>query len=126
VSHNQQPAAPSVVIVDDDQAVLNALQFFLELDGFTVKAFLNGHTLLDGPEVAAGACLVIDYHMPALNGLELLRSLRDRGIAAPAILMTADVSDTIRRRAMLDGVLVVEKPALDDLSERVRDLLAAV
>ncbi len=126
MSHNQQPAAPSVVIVDDDQAVLNALQFFLELDGFAVKAFLNGHTLLDGPEVAAGACLVIDYHMPALNGLELLRSLRDRGIAAPAILMTADVSDTIRRRAMLDGVLVVEKPALDDLSEKVRDLLAAV
>lgn len=126
MSHNQHPAAPSVIIVDDDEAVLNALQFSLELDGFAVQTFADGRALLDRPEVAARACLVIDYHMPALNGLELLGSLRDRGIAAPAILITADVSDIVRQRATLFGVLVVEKPALDDLSEKVRDLLAAL
>lgn len=125
MNHSQPSAAPDVVLVDDDEAVLNAIQFSLELDGFSVKTFANGNALLDQPDLAARACLVIDYHMPALNGLELLRALRQRGIAAPAILITSDASETIRRRATSDGAVVVEKPTLLDLTDKVRELLAA-
>lgn len=125
MSEDQQQAAPIVVLVDDDEAVRNAVRFSLELDGFSVRSFTDGEVLFDRPELCAGSCLVIDYHMPELNGLDLLRVLRGLGITAPAILITADASDAVRLRARSNGVLVVEKPALADLSDKVRELLAA-
>ena len=105
----QMPGLRQMSSTSSGGASVVTLQFSLELDGFSVKTFANGNTLLDQPDLAARACLVIDYHMPALNGLELLRALRQLGIAAPAILITSDASEAIRRRATLDGAVVVKR-----------------
>ncbi|MBI1179290.1 MAG: response regulator [Alphaproteobacteria bacterium] len=118
------PSASTIVLVDDDDAVLHSLRFALELEGFTVRAFSSGDALLERPDIAAGACLVIDYTMPGLNGLDLLRVLREHGVSAPAILMTGDPTPAFLMGAAIAGATVLEKPALGDLGLVVRRLLA--
>jgi CheY-like chemotaxis protein len=54
--------------------------------------------------------LVTDYHMPAMNGLELVAQLRDRRISIPAILVTSLADENLRHRAAAGGIPLIEKP----------------
>ena len=57
-------------------------------------------------------CMVVDYNMPAMNGLELVGALRGRGVSIPAILIAGNPAKYVRDRAAAISVLVVEKPQL--------------
>lgn len=114
-----------VILVDDDLPVLGSLRFLLEAEGFNVDAFDSGATLLLQPVLPDKGCFVIDYHMPEMNGLELLARLRDRRSALPAILITGDPDHSIEQKAAHAGVvLVLRKPQLGDgLVEGIRKAL---
>jgi two-component system, LuxR family, response regulator FixJ len=101
-----------ILIVDDDEAVRKSLRSLMESEGFAVRAFSNGHDLLEEASLPAIGCLVVDYHMPAMNGLELVSALRGRGVSIPAILVTSNPTEYVRDRAAAIAVLVVEKPRL--------------
>jgi two-component system response regulator FixJ len=109
------PLTPgTVIIVDDDAAVRRALKFSLELEGLEVRAFGGGAELLAELQLPNQACLVVDYYMPSINGLELLQHLRQKAISLPAILITSKATSEIRRRAARAGVRqVLEKPLSD-------------
>ena len=114
-----------VVVVDDDPAVRNSLKFSLEVEGFTVRDYSSANELLREAEIADAGCLVIDYHLPEMNGLEVLSRLRERRVAAPAILITSHPSASVRRRAAAAGVCIVEKPLLGNaLMEGIRNAFA--
>jgi two-component system, LuxR family, response regulator FixJ len=104
----------NVVIVDDDPAVLGALAFSLELEGFRVTTYRSGPELLAEPTVAQSGCLVIDFKMPEMDGLELLTALRQRGVRLPAILITSHPTEAVRRRAEAAGAPIIEKPLLGE------------
>lgn len=112
-----------ILAIDDDAAVLNSLIFALEVEGFAVRAFSSPTEILasrDWPDVG---CLVIDYRLPGMNGLALLKLLRTRGINMPAILISASLTDEIRRQAHQVGVPVFEKPLVGNrLGESIREL----
>jgi two-component system response regulator FixJ len=77
------PQNRSVAVLDDDEAVCDSTRFLLETYGFAVRTYLSGATFLkDNPEVE---CMIVDYHMPDLNGLELASELRARGSRVPVI-----------------------------------------
>jgi two-component system response regulator FixJ len=99
-------------VVDDDAAVRNSLKFMLEVEGFEVCAYANVDDLLNKERPPASGCLVTDYHLPAMNGLELVAQLRDRRILIPAILITSHPDEYIRNRAAAAGIPIVEKPVL--------------
>lgn len=117
----------SVLIVDDDEAVRNSLKFALELEGLVVRVYAGGAALLADGELPANACLVIDYAMPAMNGLQLLDALRHREVTMPAILIAGDATRDLRERAVHAGVgQVLEKPLSGTaLLEGIRAALAA-
>ncbi len=117
---------PLILVVDDDTAVLNSLGFMLETEGFEVRAFSDIGELLRADSIHDANCLVVDYLMPAMNGFDVLRSLRKRQITAPAVLMTASPDKTLAGRAAAAGFArVVEKPHLDDeLVRAIRELTA--
>ncbi|KAA2244055.1 response regulator transcription factor [Salinarimonas soli] len=120
------PTLGSVIVVDDDDAVRNSLKFALELEGLSVRAYGGGAELLADGDVPEGSCLVVDYNMPTMTGMELVDRLRLRNVSIPAILITGNASDDVRRRAKRAGFLrVLEKP-LDDgsLLETIRGALA--
>jgi FixJ family two-component response regulator len=105
-----------VIVVDDDAAVRHSLKFALELEGLDVRAYDGGVAVLADEALPAKGCLVIDYYMPAMNGIDLVRSLRRRKVELPVILITAKATEDMRRSAARAGVRrVLEKP-LDDSS----------
>jgi FixJ family two-component response regulator len=109
-----------IVLVDDDPALVAALEFSFETDGFCVAGFASAEALLAGAP-AACACLVIDQNLPGMSGVDLIESLWADGRRAPAILITTHPSVQLRARAARLGVEVVEKPLMGDaLIWRVR------
>ena len=108
------PVRPVVVIVDDDPAIRSSLAFSLQTEGFSVRSYASGTELLGDVLVAKTSCLVIDYRLPGMNGLDLLAELRRRQVVAPAILITTHPSAAVRERATATGVALVEKPLLGD------------
>ncbi|HEX2552707.1 MAG TPA: response regulator [Microvirga sp.] len=123
------PAAPGpVIVVDDDAAVRDSLKFALELEGMSVRVYEGGAALLADAGGLARGCLVVDYSMPAMDGLELVDRLRGRRIGLPAILITGKANDDLRDRAARAGIrLVLEKPLADGaLVEGIRSALSTL
>ena len=60
-----------IYVVDDDYDVLGSLRFLLETDGFDVRTFRNGAALLNAVRSTGADCLVIDYKMADMNGIDL-------------------------------------------------------
>ena len=109
------PAEAMIYVVDDDSDFLGSLQFLLETDGFAVRTFKSGAALLGDDESANADCFVIDYKMPNMNGLDLVKRLRNRHISAPVILITGHPDENIAERAASAGIHhVLRKPLLDD------------
>jgi FixJ family two-component response regulator len=96
---------PIVAIVDDDTAVGNAIEVLMRSVGFIAKAFSSGDEFLRSPELSRTGCLVVDYNMPQMTGLDLHNSLTRLGNEIPTILITAYPSDDIRTRALQAGVI---------------------
>jgi FixJ family two-component response regulator len=109
---------PPVVIVDDDAALLAALRFAFETEGLVVAAYPSAEAMLD-EHVGASACLVLDYRLPGMSGLDLYDRLRARGSATPAVLITSNPVASTRARARAFGIPIVEKPLLGDALRRI-------
>lgn len=116
--------APAVRVVDDDEAVRNALVFALNAEGFDARSFGSSAALLAEQLPARTCLLVVDYRMPDVDGLELIESLRHRQIDLPVILISGSVSKDLRQKAARLGVCnVLEKPLVDSLVRLIRRLL---
>jgi len=121
-----QAARRLVVVVDDDHAVRNSLTFLLRTEGFDVACYSSGADLLKDIASISSGCLVIDYKLPGMNGLDLLAELRHRHVAAPAILITTHPSPAVRERAADTGTALIEKPLLGDaLFQEIRTAFGA-
>jgi two-component system, LuxR family, response regulator FixJ len=114
---------PTALLVDDDPAVLRSLAFALELEGFDVRAYSRGIDLLEANDFPENGCLIVDYKMPGLNGLELLGRLRDIGVELPAVLIAGFVTPAIERGAASVGARVMNKPfSVHELTKAVGSL----
>jgi FixJ family two-component response regulator len=109
----KRPAAGTVYIVDDDPDVLSSLRFLFEIEGFRVKTFANGAELLGSPLPLADDCLLIDYKLGKVDGLEVVRQLRERNVVTPVVLIT--IFEGLEKKAAAVGVYdVLLKPHLDE------------
>lgn len=68
----------SVLIIDDDEAISEALQKMLEAMGLTVVCCVNGNDALDASCARCFHVIVTDYQMPGMDGLEVTKRLRTR------------------------------------------------
>src|ERR1044071_6869759 len=103
-----------VIVVDDDAAVRAALKFALEVEGFRVRLFDSSEALLGASDLPERACLVVDYRMPRIDGIELVKRLREQQVVLPAILISARVTNQLVRLAERSGLAgVLEKPLSD-------------
>jgi FixJ family two-component response regulator len=114
-----------VLIVDDDEAVRDALQFSLRLEGIDVRTHPGGVELLADPELRSAACVILDDQMPDMDGFEILRELQVRDISSPTILLTGNATPGLQLRAAAAGArLVLEKPFFNNgLVENVLTIL---
>ncbi|WP_326412452.1 response regulator [Sphingomonas sp.] len=113
-----------ILLVDDDPAVRSSLAFALELEDFQVETFETGELLAERGLLPDDACLVLDYKLPGLDGLSLLRQLRANGARLPAVLITSNPPERLRRATVAAGAALIEKPLLcDALSRSIRSLI---
>jgi two-component system, LuxR family, response regulator TtrR len=88
-----------VYVVDDNRAVRDSLVSLLTSNGIAVRSFAGAKDFLARRAHVAQGCLILDFFMPELSGLELLRLLRARGNRIPVIAISG------RRDAVLDAAL---------------------
>ncbi len=100
-----------MLLVEDDAGVRRSLQLLLQAKGFDVRAYAAGAALLADPLADKACCIVADYNMDDLDGLDVLSGLRSRGWAGPAILITAFPSPQLAKAAADAGYsIVLDKP----------------
>jgi FixJ family two-component response regulator len=121
------PRKPMVYVVDDDYDVRTSLRFLLETEGFDVRTFRNGAALLGSSTRDRADCLVVDYKMADLDGLELATRLRRLEVKTPIILITGYPDQNIPAKASSAGICqVLLKPNLEgNLIDSVRQAIDA-
>ena len=100
------PGAIDVLHVDDDPSVLDLTEAYFEreLDAVAVTSVTDPETALDRLDEAAFDCVVSDYDMPAMDGLEFFETLRERHRKIPFVLYTGKGSEEIASQALNAGV----------------------
>ncbi|MDS4028467.1 MAG: response regulator [Candidatus Contendobacter sp.] len=118
-------AVPTVFVIDDDQAVRDAISLLLRADGLAVVTFASATVFLESTSVQQPGCLVLDVRMPGMSGLDLQKQLRARGSRIPILFMTGHGDVPMAIRAMKAGAFdFLEKPFQGELLlERVREAL---
>ncbi len=100
-----------ICIVDDDVAVCDSLSVLLEAYGFEVLTYASGAEFLADEWRHQLGCLIIDHHMPGMDGLDVVSALHREGIFVPVVLITGRSDAGIAERAGKLGVItVLEKP----------------
>jgi FixJ family two-component response regulator len=116
------PKTKSLIsVVDDDESMREAVRVLMKSLGFTAEAFASAEEFLNSRQLPRTSCLITDVQMPGMTGLELHRHLVAFGKTIPTILITAYPDDTVRERALGDGVVCyLSKPFEES------DLLACI
>ncbi len=84
----QTPPAPTIALVDDDRNILTSVSIALQSEGFTVRLYSDGDTALKALMENLPDLVVLDIKMPRMDGMEVLRRLRDKS-DVPVIFLTS-------------------------------------
>src|SRR2546425_2382324 len=116
----------SVYVVDDDASVREAVGSLIRSAGFRVRAFESAQEFLASQRAEVPSCLVLDVHLPGLNGLDLQRELAKADIQIPIIFLSGHGDIPTSVRAIKAGALeFLTKPFADeDLLNAIRDGIA--
>lgn len=98
-------AAPVVFVVDDDAAVLKSVGRLLRSFGFSVQSFDSSVRFLESHDPRVPGCVLLDFGMPDLNGLEVQRRLAAKGSDRPVIFLTGQADIPITVEAMKGGAI---------------------
>ncbi len=114
-----------VYIVDDDQAVRNALRMLFRTAALEAEAFSSADAFLEDADLTRHCCVVLDIRMPGMTGTALQDELLRRGVRVPIIFITGHGDIPIAVEAMRKGAFdFIEKPFDDEqLLARVREAL---
>ena len=105
------PEYRTVYVIDDDEPVRDSVVLLLEGRALAVQSFASGPEFLDAAASLAPGCVVTDMRMPAMDGIELLRRLRERDLHLPVIVMTAHGEVSLAVQALKAGATdFIEKP----------------
>jgi two-component system, LuxR family, response regulator FixJ len=107
---------PLIAVVDDDEAIREAIQSLLRSVGFSVEVFASAEDFWPAGHRQNAACLIVDVRMPRMSGLELQRQLAVANCPMPIIFITAHSDADTRARALNAGaVALLDKPFSDEV-----------
>lgn len=101
----------TILLVEDNEVNILVAKTFLNKWGATVEVALNGQEAIDLFNPAVHKIILMDMHMPVMDGYEATRILRDRGVKTPIIALTASLPREIEERIKSTGINeIVVKP----------------
>ena len=95
----------NVYIVDDDESVCRALKTLLMTFEFEVETFNSAISFFDAVPNDEPGCLVLDIHMPGLDGWAAQKKITDSGSKRQVIFISAEKEDNVASRALKAGAL---------------------
>jgi two-component system, LuxR family, response regulator FixJ len=114
-------ADPMIHVIDDDDAMRDSLEYLLEAASLNVRTYASAVSFLDTVDDLAPGCIVTDVRMPGMSGLDLVRTLVERRLPHPVVVITAHGDVAMAVEAMRAGAVdFLEKPFED------RALLGAI
>jgi two-component system, OmpR family, response regulator len=114
-----------VLVVDDEASITDLVATVLRYEGFEVEVAGNGWDALRKAQSFVPELVILDLMLPDQDGFEIHRKLRDRGVRAPVIFLTArDATEDKVRGLTIGGDDYVTKPfSLEELVARIRAVL---
>lgn len=110
-----------VFVIDDDEAVRDALDMQLSAAGYAVAVFASAQAFLAAYDTTWHGCIVADVRMPGMTGIQLQEELVRRGIPLPVVVITGHADVPMAVAALKAGAVdFIEKPFRDEV------LIAAV
>lgn len=118
-------AGPVVYVVDDDDAVRDAVRMLFRTADMEVETFSSAAAFLDQADLARRCCVLLDIRMPGMTGTDLHDELLQRGLRAPVIFITGHGDIPMAVQAMRKGAFdFIEKPFDDE--QLLNQVLAAL
>jgi two-component system response regulator FixJ len=116
---------PTVFLVDDDDAVRDALGLLLDSVGLRTAAFPSAAAFLDQYDPRRPGCLVLDIRMPAMSGIELQTALAEKSVNIPIIFLSGHGNVSMSAKAFRSGAVdFLEKPFDENiLLERIHEAI---
>jgi two-component system response regulator FixJ len=103
-----------IYILDDDESVRRSLKLLMVSYGFTVDTFSTAEEFFSAVPNSAKGCLILDIHMPGLNGWDTQEKLMKIGYILPFIVISADKDDSFKEKALKAGAVgFLQKPFED-------------
>lgn len=123
----QSLQAPTVMIVEDDAPVREALGVLFEASGYAVLSFASLESFL-GADRPAGGCVVLDLNLGSTSAADVLADLEGRSWPQPTVIVSGGLDAATRQRAHAAGArAVLDKPADPErLLALIGEILAAV
>ncbi len=120
-----ESAQPTILVVEDDPSVREALERALSFEGYNVATARDGGVALSALTTTSPDLIVLDVMMPYVDGIEVCRRIRAKGDRVPILMLTAKAAVGDRVEGLDAGADdYVTKPfALDELLARIRALL---
>lgn len=95
--------APYIAVVDDDESIRKALVRLLRASDFYVESFSSGGEFLASLKGPHPKCVVLDFQMPQISGLDVLKDLRARSVDIPVVIITAHDEPIVRANCLAAG-----------------------
>lgn len=107
-------ALPLIAVVDDEAPIRKALTRLLNSAGFAVEVFSSGTEFIEFLKTRRPACLVLDLHMPLMNGFEVQARLAETGANIPTVIITGHDSSETREHALVGRPAAYLRKPVDD------------
>ena len=105
-----------VAVVDDDESVRKALKRLLRAANLDADTFASGRDFLDSLAAQVPDCVVLDLHMPGMNGLDIQQQLARGGLPLPIVIITGHDEPLARAQCLSAGAAAYLRKPLDDVA----------
>jgi FixJ family two-component response regulator len=103
-----------IYILDDDESVRRSLKLLMVSYGFAVQTFSSSEEFFTAVPSSTEGCVILDIHMPGLNGWDTQQRLTKEGYRLAVIVISADKSDSFKEKALKAGAVgFLQKPFED-------------
>ena len=113
-----------ILLVDDEQSIQLAYRQEFEDEGYEVHSALTGKDALRKLEIVSPDLVILDINMPGMNGIEVLRQIKEINPKMPVVLSTAYHEYKQELGAWASDDYIIKSSDLDDLKAAVRQLLS--
>ena len=119
---------PLIAFIDNDEGVRDAMMMLVEAYGLEAKTYATRESFFADLDCGSNPdCIVLDLHLPNINGIDLMQELLNRESHTPVIILSADVTDPLAVQALeLGAVKILQKPTIsEELLEKIHEIIAS-